>query len=634
MQNESEQLDAMPGVVLGEPDVRLNGASAPLVVDTHDEATHENPYTAGAIKTAADMLAIFEERVSRGGADLLLEMSMVAEILATRDDIPGLYDLMHASVVAAGWTITKEAFVDGLTSEVESRRANEAATQTDEDDEPPRLAAVDKVLQIAKQHTLYTDPSGEAYADCVVIGHNETLRVGGKQYKELLAGAYLHQTGRAVVPTTLDNAVHTIKALAKHGNGVTAPQVHEVYVRCGRHGQDIYIDLGTPDRQIVRATASGWDIISYDVCPCKFVRSSGAKELPTPVRGGSVDDLKKLIRFQTENDFLLAVAWLHATLKPEGPFPILAISGAHGASKTGSTRALRKLVDNHSPLDVVFPKKTENLMIAAKHQRVVGYDNVSFVSEDQSDALCRLATGGGLSKRALYTDDDEATIEVKRPVLLNGINELFVREDLADRMLSIELPRIPEKERKTEAAMEARFDRLAGGILGGLLDGVVAGLKHGPTLKLPTLPRMADFASWAAACSLATNNNPDAFLDAYTENQGEVLAGVLENNPVAGAIVAVMHDPNGPSKLTGSSSELKRHLEGLLVDDGKGNKVFLVDKTARGWPKAPNAFSSALARAKPLLGHNGIYVGGGRRSKKDRVRRHVLKLVTPKPKVP
>ena len=56
-----------------------------------------------------------------------------------------------------------------------------------------------------------------------------------------------------------------------------------------------------------------------------------------------------------------------------------------------------------------------------------------------SDALCRLATGGGHSARTLYTDLEEISLAVKRPVILNGIEDVATRPDLAERALQIEL---------------------------------------------------------------------------------------------------------------------------------------------------------------------------------------------------
>ena len=56
-----------------------------------------------------------------------------------------------------------------------------------------------------------------------------------------------------------------------------------------------------------------------------------------------------------------------------------------------------------------------------------------------SDALCRLATGGGFGTRQLYSDDEESLFEARRPVLLNGIEEVAVRGDLLDRSLIVTL---------------------------------------------------------------------------------------------------------------------------------------------------------------------------------------------------
>ena len=66
-----------------------------------------------------------------------------------------------------------------------------------------------------------------------------------------------------------------------------------------------------------------------------------------------------------------------------------------------------------------------------------------------SDALCRLATGGGLGTRQLYSDADESLFDVQRPVILNGITSLAERGDLQDRCIPITLPVIDEDARRT-----------------------------------------------------------------------------------------------------------------------------------------------------------------------------------------
>jgi hypothetical protein len=49
-----------------------------------------------------------------------------------------------------------------------------------------------------------------------------------------------------------------------------------------------------------------------------------------------------------------------------------------------------------------------------------------------SDTLCRLATGGGFAVRQLYTDQNEVLFDAARPVILNGVEDIVTRPDLAD----------------------------------------------------------------------------------------------------------------------------------------------------------------------------------------------------------
>jgi hypothetical protein len=52
-----------------------------------------------------------------------------------------------------------------------------------------------------------------------------------------------------------------------------------------------------------------------------------------------------------------------------------------------------------------------------------------------SPIRCRIASGGACSTRQLYTDQDEILFAAARPVILNGIEEVITRPDLADRAI-------------------------------------------------------------------------------------------------------------------------------------------------------------------------------------------------------
>ena len=75
-----------------------------------------------------------------------------------------------------------------------------------------------------------------------------------------------------------------------------------------------------------------------------------------------------------------------------------------------------------------------------------------------SDAICRLSTGGGHGERRLYTNEEEATFEGRRPVCLNGIEDVATRPDLVDRALMLLLLAIPADKRREEKEIEAEFD--------------------------------------------------------------------------------------------------------------------------------------------------------------------------------
>jgi hypothetical protein len=68
-------------------------------------------------------------------------------------------------------------------------------------------------------------------------------------------------------------------------------------------------------------------------------------------------------------------------------------------------------------------------------------------------------TGEADSQRRQYTDDEDVIVELRRAVLLNGINVPTDRGDVLDRSLVVELERIPDTERKTEEELWERFAR-------------------------------------------------------------------------------------------------------------------------------------------------------------------------------
>jgi hypothetical protein len=240
------------------------------------------------------------------------------------------------------------------------------------------------------------------------------------------------------------------------------------------------------------------------------------------------------------------------------------------------------------------PRNEHDLFIAADNAHVIALDNISTLPPWLSDALCRLSTGGGFSTRTLYENREEELFDGMKPVILNGITDVATRPDLLDRAIVIDLPPIPEQERRPEAELWGEFEQARPTLLASLFDAVSGALRSVEDVRLEGMPRMADFAVWATAAEGSLGWDTGAFMAAYSGNRQEATDSALEADPVAVAVLDLMADRD---QWTGSATELWTALS-ELVDEG-------VRKT-KAWPGAPNALTGRLKRLAPTLRGVGI----------------------------
>jgi hypothetical protein len=317
--------------------------------------------------------------------------------------------------------------------------------------------------------------------------------------------------------------------------------------------------------------------------------------LPEPVRGGAIDELDEFVNV-SDKDRPLIRAWTSAAMMPRGPYPILNLHGEQGSAKSTTQKVLRELVDpNKAPLRTL-PRDERDLQIAANNSHVLGFDNVSYLPNWLSDALCRLATGGGLATRELYTDTDEIIFDAQRPVLLNGIEDLVLRGDYLQRSIVTYSLGISEVARRDEKNFWTAFEAARPRILGAFLDAMAVGLRNLGSLQLANKPRMADFAIWAVAAAPALGLEPRAFLQVYSSNGRDANVLAIESSLIAPYVCALIEDRK---EWKGIASELLDEIN-LLAGERLGKE--------RGWPKTPRALSGDLRRLAPNLRAIGIDV--------------------------
>jgi hypothetical protein len=382
------------------------------------------------------------------------------------------------------------------------------------------------------------------------------------------------------------DAIETLAARADYDG-----ESHPVAIRVARQDGRIYLDLANAAWQAVEIHADGWRIV--DDPPVKFRRPATMASLPTPVRGGSIELLRPFLNVADDDAWHLFVGFLVAAFRPEPPYLVLVLYGEQGSAKSTTTRIIRLLVDpGQSPLRAE-PREQQDLLIAARNNWVVAFDNISHLPGWLSDTICRLSTGGGLGKRQLYTDQDEIVLDAQRPQVLNGITEFATRGDLLDRSIIQEQPSIGDRARRSENAFWAEFEAVRPRILGALIDAVSSALVGEADVVLEDLPRMADPTRWVTAAERVLGWQNGTFANAYRRNRHEGSALALDAALIVGPLVELIEVQD----FEGSAASMLERLALLAGDDAARQ---------RDWPTNPRALTASLKRLAPNLRAMGL----------------------------
>lgn len=365
-----------------------------------------------------------------------------------------------------------------------------------------------------------------------------------------------------------------------------------VFVRIAHYDGNIYVDRGDKDGTVIRIGPEGYAPVSD--YPVSFVRPSGFLPLPAAVLDCDGELFKHLLP-EDEELWILVLAFIIAFFQPEGGRQGLIISAEQGAGKSFLADCIKKVLDPSSVNKAILPKNPHELMIQASYQALLCYDNVSRVIWDISDALCTIATGGGMMTRRYYTDNEARIFMQQRPFMLNGIGDIVDRPDLLSRAIWLELPAIPENRRRSERTLLAEFEAARPSFLGYVYRAVSGALRELDSVVLPESVRMADTAHWLTASEKAAGLPPGTFVKALQQNQTSLLIDQALNDPVLNV-------------LQESVSQIPtRVYEGSFTDLHEDLRT-RVDNFARWFPQTPASLSNKLRRLKPLAEKIGISI--------------------------
>ena len=322
---------------------------------------------------------------------------------------------------------------------------------------------IDILIDIVEDIETYRTSMDETYVTIQIRENNENVNVKSERFKKWIVSQFYNIESK--IPTN-DNIAKIILLLESRAMN----EVNEVLVerRCATVDNCIYYDLKDDSCNVVKVSRDGWEIIKDP--PVIFARTKKMYRQVTPERNGNLDILDKWFRYKDENHLILQKVILVASLIPNIARPIQVLHGEKGSSKPSPMKLVRDIIDPAIVPVVSIPKTIDDLAVYISKNYVPCFDNIDTISNQVSDLLCIAVTGGGHTKRKLYTDDEEQVMFFQRFIVLNGINVVATRSDLLDRCILLELERIPPNERKEEKVLREEFDKDKPIILGAIFE--------------------------------------------------------------------------------------------------------------------------------------------------------------------
>lgn len=559
----------------GEFAEHLQGATVKIVRD-RDAAGHKHARQVGwSLKTEAGTVQILQPAVEGEGADV-------------SDHLDAGHNLDELLPVDDEW--------------LNEGGAASPDVPSFEDVPPPpqpESSQKDQLVALAGDLELFNDDRDEPYARIEQDEHLETWRIGSGRFRVWLAHRFFQTEETAPSSSALNDAIQVIR-----GRALFDGERRELANRFTWHNGVLWYDLADDEWRAVRIDGDGWDLVPDP--PPLFRRYSHQQPqvAPTPTDATDLPELlSPYINVEREGEALLLLSvWLVTALLAEVPRPILILFGPQGSAKTFVAKLLRRLIDPSETPMPRFPNNDAEMAQTLDHHAAPFFDNVSKLSQRQSDTLCRAVTGDGFTKRKLYTDNEDVLYSFKRVLLLNGINIPAQKPDLLDRSLLIRLNRIQEEHRQEEEELWNEFEQDRPLILGSMFKALSVAMAIRPSVDLGTLPRMADWTRWGYAVAEAIGLGGERFLEAYRSNQQAQNQEALASHPLGAAVTVFMEDRD---QWSGTPSETLEQLEKVAEEES-------IDTSAKLWPGAANWLRRRLNEVEPNLREDGIEIGGTR----------------------
>jgi hypothetical protein len=472
-----------------------------------------------------------------------------------------------------------------------------------------------QLLNDAKaQLTPWTTEDGRLFLDYTDAGTRRTMAItptGNCDFRGWFSSFCVDQI--SIVPN--GDLVNSAQTYFAHWARTRGPKLKD-YIRVGGRIGELYIDTGNDANDAWRIAPNGIELVKGGPTHIRMLRGAGVLPLADPDFNADPSEFPTLLRKYIASDddtLMLLTAWLLGCLRPEGPYPVLTISGEQGSGKSTVLRLMRRIIDPHA-LDMRTPPEDQrDLQAMVRNSFILAFDNVSFISNKMSDALCVISTGtGAQGGRALYTNAEESAVRVCRPVAMNGIPDVVERGDLVDRSIHVHLPRIDPRLRRDDMEFWDSFHVDHPRLLGSLMNAALKAMQNYGNVVLAEKPRMSAFAVWAVAAEQAFGWKPGRLMEVYKNNRSAAESQMLEFNGMASALLRMMAKQK---EFSGTYSDLIGQLE---MNIGPRERL----------PQTSHSFAAELKRIRPALERQGLrFFNAGRSGSVEQKGRSRISIV-------
>jgi hypothetical protein len=362
----------------------------------------------------------------------------------------------------------------------------------------------------------------------------------------------------------------------------------------------LLIDLGDAQAHVVDVLPDGWEVRLPTADDPLFVRTPRLGAYPVPLRGGSLVELRKLVNLSDE-EWDVYIAWLISAMFPSHPHPVLFVEAPHGTGKTTIGNIALAHLDPGNWMGAK-PRDDRSWETRLSRSYAVGIDNVSRLLADVQDAVARAITGDEISRRRLFTDDDEIRFVLLARMVMTSIGLPDKRGDFADRLLLLQPREWPAGSALLEEdVLRERILELVPVTFGALLDlaSDVLGILPAARSSPPPGLRMAAFGVFLKAFDLACGTDT---VETYRQARIDVTQSALEGDPLWPHLVDLVADYGGSLEL--SASEIQAALLRRLRDVDEHKDLVRRAEGRTGELRSPTATGSWLSRlagsARPL----------------------------------